>query len=1095
MKKKYKLSAFCLSKSKYKFLVCMKLVFLCTLACCMQVSAKVYSQNNKIDLKLENVSVARALHVISKKSDYRFLYNNDLLPAKTKLSISATQKTVPEVLAILSGKTGLHYHLLENKLIAIGYEAAAIQKITGTVTDSTGNPLVGVTIQVKGSTLGTVTDAGGNFTLEAPDDATLVVSYIGYETQEVKINGQSTLQIRLSLSHTGLNEVVVVGYGTQKKSDLTGSVASVNMEKAEAIPTTNVAEMLRGRAAGVEVTQVDPRPGGTSSIHIRGTRSILGGNAPLFVVDGVPVQDINDINAEDIASVEVLKDASAQAIYGARASNGVILITTKRGKSGKIQLNYHGYYTIQKLTKNFDLYSPEEFAQLRREAYRATNFIHNGKDEYLKDDAIFNEFERESLEKHRFVNWEDLVLRNAKLTSHDLSMRGGTDKSKYFSSVRYFDQDGLIPTSGYKRGSFRFNFDQTVSDKLSLQADISLMTDVQNIESSSLDFITISPLAKAFNDDGSLNEYPLGTTSRTINPLWNIRESKNQAKSDAFRINLVGNYHILKNLNYKLNTSLSRSTTDQGIYLSREHSVGVYTDGKATINNSARKEFLVENILNYDFNLGEMNQFDVTAMQGVNQIDYLTTQTIGTEFTTDVLKYNGLTGALNTQASRTGYQRRLLSYMGRIRYSLADKYLFTFTGRSDGSSVFAADKKRGFFPSAAFAWKINQENFLKNNRSIDQLKFRMSYGSIGNEAIAPYQTLGIVDNYPYVFGGTTAAGYMPGSNLPNPNLTWETSTTFNAGLDFSFMQGVITGSLEYYNTHTRDLLVDVSLPGNTGYSSTITNGGESKNSGVEALLTANIIRSEKMNWSVTATFSRNRNEILKTGLLDKDGKPKDDIARNRFVGKPIDVLYEKKFDGIFQNQAEIDKSAQKDQKNIIPGDVRVIDKDKNGTIDDDDNFVFRTAPDWYGSISTSLNYKGFDLMADLYVVQGATKLNPYLAVYENGGTLQGSLNGIKVPYWTPEHPSKSYPRPQSETQSYLYALAVQDASYVRLRTLTLGYNLPASLIDRIRMNSLKVYITATNLFTITHYKSYSPEVNPNSFPDAKAVTFGINIGL
>ncbi len=1067
----------------------MKLIFLCTFICCLQASAKVYSQDAKIDLKLEHSSISKALKIISHKSDYRFLYNNDLLPKKAKVSLTVSRKTVPELMSDLLAQTGLTWQVLDNKLIAIGYSKTVIKEIAGSVTDSLGNPLVGVTIQVKGTSGGTVTDANGHFSLQVPDSAVLVVSYIGYETREVPVGDQTTFRITLSAAASGLNEIVVVGYGTQKRSDLTGAVSSVNMEKAEAIPTTNVAEMLRGRAPGVKVTQIDPRPGGTSSMLIRGRRSILGGNDPLFIVDGVPVDNINAINAEDIASIEILKDASAQAIYGARASNGVILVTTKRGEAGQLQVNYHGYYTVQKLTKNFDLYSPREFAQLRREAYRTTN------GEYLNDSTIFNKFERESLKEGRFVNWEDLILRPAKLTSHDLSMSGGTDKTRYYSSIRYFDQAGLIPTSGYKRGTFRFNFDQEISDKINVRANLSLMTDVQNIESSNLDFITISPLAKAFNDDGSINKYPLGANSTLINPLWNLKESTNQAKDNSFTINLVGNYQILKNLHYKLNTSLRRYNRYHNVYMTSQHGVGQYTDGEAIVENSRRQEYLIENILDYNFQIGMAHQFAITAMQGVNQIDYIHTKTTGTGFTSDILGYNGLTGALNKMADRDGYRRRLLSYMGRIRYSLLDKYLFTFTGRSDASSVFAKSKKRGFFPSAAFAWKINHENFLKDVSAIDQLKLRLSYGSIGNEAIDPYQTLGIVEDFPYVFGGETTAGFMPGSNLPNPHLTWETSTTFNLGLDFALFRSRITGTLAYYDTHTRDLLVDVSLPGNTGYSYTITNGGETRNHGVEANIAGDIIRQKNLDWSATVTFAANRNEILKTGLVDKNGNPKDDIARNRFVGHPIEVIYQKKFDGIFQSEKEIQNSAQKDQPNIVPGNIRVVDKNGDSVINDEDNYIFKAAPDWYGSFSTSVRYKGFDLMVDLYFVEGALKLNPYLSTYEFGGTLQGALNGIKIPYYTPEHPSKKWPIPQSDTQSYLYALAVQDASYVRLRTLTLGYTFPSAWMDRIRINNARLYLTATNLFTITHYKSYSPEVNPGSFPDAKAFTVGLNIGF
>ncbi|HET7118540.1 MAG TPA: SusC/RagA family TonB-linked outer membrane protein, partial [Hanamia sp.] len=887
--------------------------------------------------------------------------------------------------------------------------------------------------------------------------------------------------------------VVVVGYGTQRKSDVSGSVAQVNVGRSTAaVPTTNVAEMLRGQAAGVQVTEVSARPGGTSNILIRGVHSILGGNAPLIVLDGFPIDNINDVNADDIASIDVLKDAAAQAIYGARAANGVILITTKRGKVGKMKVNYSGVLTTQKLHKNFDLYSGEEFAQLRREAQRTSNAPDFT---YLADSVIFDDFELQSLKDKQFVNWEKLVLRTALLTNHNLSVSGGTENTKVFASASYFGQSGLIPSSGYQRGSFRVNLDQKINDKINFQTHINFLKDKQEIESSSLDFITISPLAKPYDSAGNLNEFPLGPNSLTVNPLWNIRESTNDLETNLYNVNLVFNYKIVKGLSYKLNTLISRTTTDQGIYLTSKHPQGVTPHGVATVANGLRNEYLIENIFNYDKNINENNRIEITGVQSVNEIFNSNTTTIGTEFPNDLLGYNGISDAINKNTTRTQVRRRLSSFMGRIRYNLMDKYLLVLTGRDDGSSVFAQNKKRAFFPAVSAAWKINNESFFDKVNGVNELKLRASYGSVGNQAIAPYQTLGTVGSFPYVFGGVIAGGNIPASDLPNPNLTWETSTTFNVGIDFGLWQNRLSGSIEYYNTHTRDLLVDVTLAGTTGYATTITNGGESKNDGIGIRLSGDIIRKKDFNWNVTAIFSANKNEILKTGIVDSAGNPKDDVARNRFVGHPIDVIYQKKFDGIFQTQAEIDKSAQATQAGIIPGSVRVVDLNGDGKIDDNDNYIFKSAPDWYGSLFTSLDYKGIELLADFYIVEGAKKLNPWLAQYEDGGTLQGILNGIKVPYWTPEHHSDSYPRPQATTPSNLFALAVKNASYVRLRTLSLGYNLPRNILSKAQLDNIKIYVTANNLFTITNYKSYSPEVNPDAFPDAKTFTFGLNVGF
>src|SRR5690606_9926766 len=370
---------------------------------------------------------------------------------------------------------------------------------------------------------------------------------------------------------------------TQRKSDVMSSVSTVNVDKATSVASTNVSEMLRGQATGVQITLADPRPGGLSTILIRGTNSIQGGNDPLIVLDGYPIADINDVNPDDIVSIEILKDAAAQAIYGARASNGVVLITSKRGKEGRMNVSYHGYTSVSKLTKNFDLYSPLEFAQLRREAQRTTN---GGGVTYLDDDVIFTEFELEALQNKNFVNWEDLVLRNARINSHTVSVSGGTEASRIYSSLTYFEQQGLIPSSGYKRGSFRLNLDQRISEKFSLETNLNLLTDKQDIESSSLDFITLSPLAKPYDENGNLVKFPLGPSSLTINPLWNIRESTNDLKTNSFFLNVAGKYQIANGLSYKLLTMVNRMATDQGIYLTRLHSHGSIPQGAGTVASS-----------------------------------------------------------------------------------------------------------------------------------------------------------------------------------------------------------------------------------------------------------------------------------------------------------------------------------------------------------------------------------------------------------------------------------------------------------------------------------------------------------------------------
>ncbi|QTD38655.1 TonB-dependent receptor [Polaribacter batillariae] len=973
-------------------------------------------------------------------------------------------------------------------LLVMSFSAYAQKTIKGTVLDESGLPLPGASVVVKGTSNGTSTNFDGKFSLKISENAKfLVVSYIGYKAKEVSVIS-NYLTISLEVEANALDEIIVVGYGTRKKSDLVGSVASVNVEEASVIPTTNVSEMLRGRAPGVQVNLGDARPGGKSNITIRGKVSIDGGNSPLIIVDGIPYDDINDVAPEDVANIEVLKDASSQAIYGARAANGVILITTKRGKEGKFKINYHGYTTIQSLTKNFDLYSAEEFAQLRREAERSDNG-----EVYRPDEDIFNSFELESLRDKNFVNWEDLVLKDAKINSHAISVSGGSEKTKVFSSINYFKQDGLIPTSGFERGTLRLNVDQKLSEKFSFQTNINFQTSKQDLESNSLNFISISPLAKPYDSEGNLNKFPLGEGSRSINPLWNIRESANEIKTKLTDINLVLKYQFKPNFSYKLNTFLRNRNAEQGIYRSSLHSSGDDgVNGRGVLATKIYRDFLIENIFEYTPEINDDHKLDLLLVNAVNERRTEEKSITKENFNNDFLGFNG-NAAIISNATREVSERKLVSFLGRARYNLFDRYLFTLTARADASSVFAENNKWGFFPAAGFAWKIDEEDFLKDSKIINNLKLSVTYGDTGNEGINPKQSLGVANFLPYVFGGLAVGGNGTLNRLPNPNLKWETTTALNVGIDFGLFSNVLTGSVEYYKANTKDLLLDRILSGVSGYEITRFNIGEVENRGFDVGLNVNLIRNENLKWSVGAIWSSNRNEVLSLdGTLDADGKPLDFVSQGIFIGQPIDNIRNYQFDGIWQEGDDIANSAQPTAE---VGDIRVKDIDGDGNIGQEDLIITRETPDWYGSVNMNIEYKGLEMFADLYIVEGATRLNNYLSDYNNGATLQGVLNGIKVDYYTPEDPSNEFPRPRTTAPAFLSSAAIKDASYVRLRTLSLGYNLPKEALSKINLSSAKIYLTGTNLFTITDYKSYSPENNAGAFPDAKGITVGVKLGL
>lgn len=969
--------------------------------------------------------------------------------------------------------------------------------ISGTVSDTAGTPIPGVNIIVKGTAIGTSTNFDGEYTINTEsNNAVLIFSYLGFLTKETPTYGQKEISVVLEEDTQALDEVVVVGYGTQKKSNVVGSVVSVEVDEATSIPTTNVSEMLRGRAAGVQVNLGDARPGGTSSIVIRGNVSVApNGNSPLIIVDGLPFDNLNDVSPDDIANIEILKDASATAIYGSRASNGVILVTTKTGKVGKMSIDYHGYTTIQSLTKNFNQYTGEQYIDLKREANR-NRFT----GDYLRDENIFSPFELDAIENSDFVNWEDLILQDAVIQSHALSFSAGTEKTKVFSSLNYFSQEGIIPNSSFDRGTFKLNLEQQLTDKLLFRGIINYQNSKQDQETGNINFTTITPLAKPYGDDGELLKFYLGPTNTAVNPLWDQRESTDETKTNLTDVNLSLVYNFTPTLSYTLKTFLRNRNTNRGIYRTSLHSAGDEgIDGLAVLSNQLYKQVLVENILNYNPQINEDHSLDFTAVQAFDEQRNEYTQIDKSGFTNDALGFNGnATVLLNNQ--RGVSQRRLLSFLGRMRYGYLDRYLLEATARADGASVFAENNKWGFFPAVSAAWKIHNEPFLENVDAINEIKLRASYGATGNQGINSLESLGVADDLPYVFGNQTVAGATASSRLPNPDLKWETTTTLNTGIDFRLFNNLFEGTFEYYKAKTTDLLLDRSIAGTTGFNVIRFNVGELENRGVEASLTTNFIHKENFSWSLGLVFSKNRNEVLSlTGELDANGNEIDitDISSGRrlSVGQSINNIWLPKYDGIYQVGDDIAGSGN---PLANPGDVRVVDQDGNGQIDDRDNVFTNTDPDWFGSITNTIRYKNFDLFADIYIVEGATRLNPVLA---NGELWKGAINGIRTKYYTPEFPSTEYPRPKPDTHLNLFPFAVRDASYIRLRTLSLGYTIPKRTFSNIGLQNAKVYLTGTNLFTFTDFKSYSPEQNPlnnnggTAFPETRNITIGVKVGF
>ncbi|MEA4936391.1 MAG: TonB-dependent receptor [Paludibacter sp.] len=998
--------------------------------------------------------------------------------------------------------TKLTKHLLTGMLCMMFFSVAYAQniRVSGTVSDEFG-PLTGVSVTVKGATTGTVTNMNGEFSLQADATATLKFSFIGYIPQEIPVNNRQTFRVIMKESSEQLDEVVVVGYGSVRKSDLTGAVSSIQAADLS-FPTSGLSEMLRGKAAGVQVTLSSGRPGAGSDIRIRGNRSLTASNTPLYIVDGVQVESINVINPTEIASVDVLKDASSQAIYGARAANGVVLITTKKGVSGKPLVTYDAYVGTQSLWKNFEFYNADEFYELRWQGKR--NYEGLADDERTPDRVLSDPMMQEMWEKREFVNWNNLMFKNAWEQKHDLSVRGATDKMKYALVFGYFDQDGMVAKSNYNRANFRLNTDYDVNKFLTIGTNFSFIKSWSQTEDGSFEeFITRPPIAKVFEDDGS---YTSTINSEGVeNPLYKIQESDQRSVADRMNLNLYVDLKPFKGFTYRINAAYKTRFTESGDYKTNNYPKTV---NSGTISDSYYSNILLENIVTYEQAFGKNHRLTFTFVQSAEKEETKTTGFGGSQVPVDFFKWDGLGDAININSTtRTISDETFLSYLGRVNYSLFEKYLLTASMRADASSVFGKNNKWGYFPSAALAWRISEEAFIKPIEWISNLKLRLSYGMVGNKAIPSYRTLGITNSYEMRFGDDLLfMGYSPTDELKNPNLKWESTASTNIGLDFGFFNGRITGSVESYNTRTTDLLVKRYITSTSGYTYLWDNLAETKTRGWEATLGGVIFHQKDFDWQINATFATARSEIVRVNdKIDAEGKPMDDIDNRWYIGKPISVFRSYIFDGIWQKSDDtdgdgfIDKTVDTDgdgvpdrqiMENAKPGDVKVKDMDGNGYITVDDQDIRSREPDWTGSLSSTLFFKGFDLYAELYTVQGILKNNTYL----KNGNLQGKLNAVKVNYWTPENPSNEYPRPNYGKQdTYDDALGYQDASYVRLRTLSLGYTLPHALTSAFFVDKLRFYFTATNLWTSTKYLSYSPELSLNAYPEARQFIFGLNV--
>ena len=953
--------------------------------------------------------------------------------------------------------------------------AQAGHTVSGTIKSESGETLPGVTVIVKGTTVGATTNASGEYSLTVPDGSTtLVISSIGYEKKEVLIGTSGTVNASLATEAQALNEIQVVGYGVQKKSQVTGAISSVNEESLRDVPVANVGQALQGRAAGITISSNGTSPGQAPTIRIRGNRSLSGSNDPLLVVDGVPYDgSLNDLNPDDLTSVEVLKDASSTAIYGARGANGVILITTRRGKAGAPKATYSGYYGMKQAYGKFDIQNGQQYYNYKLEAYRAGSA--NGTYDPASPTFLTTD-ERANYNAGNTTDYQSMLLQKGHIQNHSLGVSGGTDNTQYSASLGYYDETGIVPVQRFQRYSLRGTLDQKIGNRVKIGVNtLNTFTDEKDPNVNVLNqIITTSPLASAYGPDGQLVLYPNGDNAGS-NPLTLYVQDAHLDRRRRLRTfnSLYGQVNILKGLDYRLNVGLDgRTQADDSFYASITPQQGGGVNAAASASSIAYN-LLAENILTYNRTFAEKHDLNVTALYS--------RQTFHTDGFRGAVQNTLANYQLNTNlgagspTSVSNQDRQpvdwaLESFMARINYSFDNRYSATLTIRDDGSSRLAPGNKYKAFPSAAVAWNVANEEFLKGQSWLSVLKLRASLGRVGSTAINPYQTQGSLSSglgagY-YNYGATGAVGVVP-SNIPNPVLGWEYTTTGNIGLDFGFFDNRVTGSVEVYQQRTSDLLLPDALPTASGYGSFVRNAGKTQNRGVEISLTTANLRSANaggFEWSTDWNFTVNRERVLDLNLYNPDGSPRDDIGNQRFIGQPLYVIYDYNKVGIWQT-SEADQARKYGSK---PGQIKVEDVNNDGKIDASDRVVVGSRqPKFEAGLTNRFRFKGFDMTIVALTRVGATVVDPYSFGPNYYATNTGRRNQLNFDYWTPTNPSNEYPQPDQSTRpnewpTYGSTLGYHSGTFIKVRSIDLGYTIPAAWAKSAFMSSARIYIQVQN---------------------------------
>ncbi|MEQ6119944.1 TonB-dependent receptor [Reichenbachiella sp. MALMAid0571] len=1044
-----------------------------------------------VELDTKEATLMEVFSQIESQTGFYFNYDKKSINKKQKVNLDNRHGSIEKLLVDIGSSAKLHFRRINNNIsVYHASESFAQSKvveemldvtISGKITDENGEGLPGASVVVKGTTNGTTSDLDGNYIIQLPEGTNLVFSFVGYKTQEVEVGGRSVIDLQMIVDAEQLEEIVVVGYGTQKKADITGSVASFNSVRLEQMPQVNMQQALQGAVPGLNITVNTNTASGTSnSINIRGRRSISGDASPLVVLDGVVFNgSISEININDMESIEVLKDASSSAIYGARGANGVIILTSKKGSfGGKPKISYNGYYGVDNTYSLPDMMDAETFYQRKVERF--------GEDQ-------LTDTEREVWENGEAVNWVDLILRQGKKQEHNLSVSGGSEEIKYFISGNFQDVKGVAINDNFSKVNFRANLGINVTDWMEIGTNTLVgFGDRSGIAGNFDEAFWMNPLTKPFNEDGTISKLPWPDDTGFSNPMENILYDN----SDKTNSLITNNYMLIQlpfvpGLSYKFNSGYTIRGTKAQTYRGRETRDGGEVGGYAIQQATDRKDWLIENIVNYNKTFGKHNIF-VTALYSSQKIVDEGMTIEGQGFPNDVRGYYQFNDAEVLTADPSYSQRNYISQMLRINYNYNSKYLFTVTGRRDGFSVFGSNQKYGFFPSVALGWNIDQESFMQSSSLIDQLKLRVSFGENGNESVSPYSTLPVLSKRDYIDGnGNNLVGYYPG-RLGNNSLGWETTTSLNVGVDFGLVQSKISGSLDVYTSSTTGLLLNKSIPSINGTTSILQNIGETKGSGIElALRTTNISR-DGFEWNTQFAFTRSLNEIVHVGLTDSLGNYIDDVGSRWFIGKPVDVSFGYVNNGIWQ-LADTAGVNLHDYGVNLPGDVKYADLNGDNMINADDRQIIgKLQPSFTLGITNNITYKNFTLNCFVYWVNGIVKRNPLITT--NDWLLRRKVYNVN--YWSEDNPTNDFPENADRSTNPLSAGWYESASYVRLKDVTLSYKLPTSVLDKLSVSRLEFFVNAKNLITITDWRGIDPEASDQTNrPFSRTYLLGVRVGL